>query len=56
LHFVEIQPPTSDAGGRVAHARHADGGCRTAVEEFLSERPDFSFENGDNVILRKVGG
>lgn len=29
------------------------GGCRTAVDEFLAERSDFTFEDGPNPILRR---
>lgn len=29
------------------------GGCRVAVDEFLSARPDFTIEHGMNPILRK---
>lgn len=32
---------------------HAYGGARTATEEFLRERRDFTLEDGDNVILRR---
>ncbi len=32
---------------------HAYGGARTATQEFLSERRDFTLDDGDNVILRK---
>jgi asparagine synthase (glutamine-hydrolysing) len=31
------------------------GGCRTAADEFLSERSDFALERGENVILRRHG-
>ncbi len=31
---------------------HDYGGCRTAVEEFLSENPAYAFEDGANPILR----
>jgi O-methyltransferase len=33
---------------------HDYGGCRVATDEFLQARPDFSFEDGDNVILRRT--
>jgi asparagine synthase (glutamine-hydrolysing) len=29
------------------------GGCRTAVDEFLAEHPEFGFEDGANPILRR---
>ena len=32
---------------------HDYGGCRTAVEEFLSSNPDYLFEDGANPILRR---
>ena len=32
---------------------HDYGGCRTATDEFLRQRPDFSFEDGENVVLRR---
>jgi asparagine synthase (glutamine-hydrolysing) len=32
---------------------HDYGGCRTATDEFLRAHPDFSFEDGENVILRR---
>ncbi|CAN7147464.1 TylF/MycF family methyltransferase [Phyllobacterium sp. LjRoot231] len=34
---------------------HDYGGCRVATDEFLRMRPDFSFEDGENVILRRTG-
>ncbi|TGQ41986.1 TylF/MycF/NovP-related O-methyltransferase [Mesorhizobium sp. M00.F.Ca.ET.216.01.1.1] len=34
---------------------HDYGGCRTATDEFLQARPDFAFEDGGNVILRRTG-
>ncbi len=34
---------------------HDYGGCRTATDEFLQARPDFVFEDGGNVILRRTG-
>lgn len=33
---------------------HDYGGCRTATDEFLQARPDFAFEDGANVILRRT--
>lgn len=33
---------------------HDYGGCRTATDEFLRARPDFAFEDGDNVMLRRA--
>ncbi|UXN61345.1 TylF/MycF family methyltransferase [Phyllobacterium zundukense] len=34
---------------------HDYGGCRTATDEFLRQRADFTFEDGENVILRRTG-
>ena len=34
---------------------HDYGGCRTATDEFLQAHPDFTFEDGGNVILRRTG-
>jgi O-methyltransferase len=34
---------------------HDYGGCRIATDEFLRVRSDFSFEDGENVILRRTG-
>jgi O-methyltransferase len=31
------------------------GGCRAAVEEFLARKPDYSFDDGPNPILRLRG-
>jgi asparagine synthase (glutamine-hydrolysing) len=43
------------AGGVIVIDDYYDyGGCRTAVDEFLSERSDFVFDEGANPILRKV--
>ncbi|MDK1494620.1 TylF/MycF/NovP-related O-methyltransferase [Sinorhizobium sp. 7-81] len=33
---------------------HDYEGCRTATNEFLRARPDFAFEDGENVILRRT--
>ncbi|MGI6852185.1 TylF/MycF/NovP-related O-methyltransferase [Mesorhizobium sp. 1B3] len=33
---------------------HDYGGARTATDEFLQARPDFRFEDGENVILRRI--
>lgn len=35
---------------------HDYGGCRTAVTDFLAQRSDFQFDDGENVILRRIGG
>jgi O-methyltransferase len=34
---------------------HDYGGCRVATDEFLRARSDFSFDDGENVILRRNG-
>ncbi|MDR6633201.1 asparagine synthase (glutamine-hydrolyzing) [Phyllobacterium sp. 1468] len=34
---------------------HDYGGCRTATDEFLRQRGDFTFDDGENVILRRTG-
>ncbi len=34
---------------------HDYGGCRTAVEEFLSRNPAYLFEDGANPVLRYMG-
>ena len=43
----------SSGGIIVIDDYHDYGGCRTAVEEFLQERSDFTFEDGLNPYLRK---
>lgn len=44
----------SPGGVIVLDDYHDYGGCKAAVDEFLAQRPDFSFDDGDNVILRKA--
>jgi len=44
----------SPGGAIVLDDYHDYGGCKAAVDEFLAKRPDFSFDDGDNVILRKA--
>ncbi|WP_179221886.1 TylF/MycF/NovP-related O-methyltransferase [Inquilinus limosus] len=34
---------------------HDYAGCRTATDEFLAHRRDFRFEDGENVLLRRIG-
>jgi O-methyltransferase len=29
------------------------GGCRTATDEFLAQRPDYRRDDGENLILRR---
>ncbi|WP_458095331.1 TylF/MycF/NovP-related O-methyltransferase [Roseomonas sp. WA12] len=43
----------SPGGAIIMDDYHAYGGARTATEEFLRARPDYAFEDGDNVILRR---
>jgi len=41
-------------GGAIVLDDYNDyGGCRTATDEFLKARPEFEFQNGANVILRR---
>ncbi len=42
----------SPGGVIVIDDYHDYGGCRTAVDEFLLENPDYTFEDGANPILR----
>lgn len=42
------------AGGvAIVDDYHAYSGCRRATDEFLAENPDFDFDDGPNVILRR---
>lgn len=42
------------AGGAIILDDYNDyDGCKAATDEFVAARPDFSFERGPNVILRK---
>lgn len=45
----------SPGGAILIDDYHDYGGCRTAADEFLQARPDFAFEDGGNVILRRTG-
>jgi asparagine synthase (glutamine-hydrolysing) len=46
--------PKISVGGMVLIDDFYDyGGCRTAVDEFLAEHPEFGFEDGANPILRR---
>jgi asparagine synthase (glutamine-hydrolysing) len=53
LHNVAAR--LSPRGVIVLDDYHDYGGCRTATDEFLRMRPDFIFEDGENVILRHAG-
>lgn len=44
----------SPGGVIVIDDYHDYGGSRTATDEFLQARPDFRFEDGENVILRRA--
>ena len=48
-----IADKMSSGGIIVIDDYHDYGGCRTAVQDFLQERSDFSFEDGLNPYLRK---
>jgi asparagine synthase (glutamine-hydrolysing) len=41
-------------GAIVLDDYHDYGGCRAATDEFVRAHPDFDFEDGDNVILRRA--
>lgn len=45
----------SVGGSIVLDDYHDYGGCRTATEEFLSQRSDFVRVEGENLILRRTG-
>ncbi|MEP2103693.1 MAG: TylF/MycF/NovP-related O-methyltransferase [Parasphingorhabdus sp.] len=47
-----IAAKLSPGGVIVIDDFHDYGGCRTAVEEFLSQNPAYAFEDGANPILR----
>jgi len=47
-----VAPKLSPGGMIIIDDFHDYGGCRTAVEEFLSRNPLFSFEDGSNPILQ----
>ena len=49
----EVARKLSPGGVILIDDYHDYGGCRTAVEEFLSQNPDFGFEDGANPILRR---
>lgn len=44
----------SAGGAIVLDDYHDYAGCRRAADEFMAARPEFSFEDGENVVLRKA--
>ena len=51
---LEVCADKVSAGGVMVIDDYNDyGGCRVAVDEFLASRRDFTFEPGENPILRK---
>lgn len=51
---LEVCADKVSEGGVIVIDDYNDyGGCRVAVDEFLASRRDFTFEPGDNPILRK---
>jgi asparagine synthase (glutamine-hydrolysing) len=54
--LAEVADRLNGGGVIVIDDYHDYGGCRTAVDEFLSSRSDFTFEDGPNPILRKRRG
>lgn len=50
-----IGPRLSVGGAILIDDFHDYGGCRTAVQEFLADHPEFTFEDGPNPILRRTG-
>lgn len=49
----EVARKMSPGGVILIDDYHDYGGCRTAVEEFLSRHPEYLFEDGANPILRR---
>lgn len=49
-----IADKLSPKGVIVVDDYHDYGGCRTAVDEFLSRRSDYSLEEGPNPVLRRT--
>jgi O-methyltransferase len=50
-----VGPKLSPGGVIIIDDYHDYGGCRTAVEEFLTDNPLFAFEDGPNPFLRRLG-
>ncbi|MDW6022553.1 TylF/MycF/NovP-related O-methyltransferase [Mesorhizobium sp. BAC0120] len=53
--LASVADRLSPRGVIVLDDYHDYGGCRIATNEFLRIRPDFSFEDGENVVLRRTG-
>lgn len=49
----EVAKKLSPGGVMMIDDYHDYGGCRTAVEEFLSRESGYSFEDGANPVLRR---
>jgi O-methyltransferase len=49
----EVAKKLSPGGVIMIDDYHDYGGCRIAVEEFLSQNPDYRFEDGANPVLRR---
>tara|TARA_R110002124_G_C8947028_1_gene513082 strand:- start:219 stop:938 length:720 start_codon:yes stop_codon:yes gene_type:complete len=49
----EVARKLSPGGVILIDDYHDYGGCRTAVEEFLSGNPEYGFEDGANPVLRR---
>ncbi|MEK1889782.1 MAG: TylF/MycF/NovP-related O-methyltransferase [Phyllobacterium sp.] len=50
----EVADRLSQQGIILIDDYHDYGGCRVATDEFLRMRSDFSFEDGENVVLRRT--
>jgi asparagine synthase (glutamine-hydrolysing) len=56
LHCLRAVADRISPGGMILIDDYHDyAGCRTATEEFMASRSDFRFENGENVLLRRIG-
>ncbi len=53
--LAAIADRISPGGVIVIDDYHDYAGCRTAIDEFVASRPDFRFESGENVLLRRTG-
>ncbi|KGM35874.1 hypothetical protein P409_01910 [Inquilinus limosus MP06] len=52
--LTAVADKMSPGGMIVIDDYHDYSGCRTATDEFIARRPDFRFEDGENVVLRRV--
>jgi asparagine synthase (glutamine-hydrolysing) len=52
--LTNVADRLSPGGAILLDDYHDYGGCHVATDEFLQARPDFSFEDGANVILRRL--